>query len=227
LATKTDDPAFAPEPFMQSDFMTWAASLRSDADATLALLERQCETLSGAVLIDVLVLLKRRQQVLERIDACTSSWARMIKIRYHGEYDLSQVLVAQNDFMIIDFEGDSEPPLADRRQKHSPLRDVVSMLRSFDYVMHTTLLSIGAERQEDFPTLESMGQEWKGEVERVFLQAYQESTEDSPLFASWDEMRGLLELFILERALYELRRELEQRPEWVRIPVRAILRFSD
>jgi len=227
LATKTDDPAFALEPFSQSDFIAWLTSLRADAEGTLTLLERQCETLSGAARIDALALLERRQQVLEHIDARMSSSAPAIKIRYHGEYDLGQVLVAQNDFMIIDFEGDSEPPLADRRLKHSPLRDVVSMLRSFDYVMHTALLSVGAERQEDYPALESMGREWESEVGREFLQAYQESTEGTSLFASGDEMRDLLKLFILERALYELRRELEQRPGWVRIPVRAILRFGD
>ena len=146
-----------------------------------------------------------------------------IKIRYHGDYHLGQVLLRQNDFVIIDFEGEPARTLDERRQKHSPLRDVAGMLRSFNYAGYTALSRMVAERPEDYAMVELWTREWETETARTFLQAYEENVRGSGLYADWEGARRLLDLFVLEKALYELRYELNNRPAWVHIPLHGIL----
>ncbi|MGH8752252.1 MAG: putative maltokinase, partial [Burkholderiales bacterium] len=205
LAMKTGDSAFDPEPVREPDIAAWVAKVREEANAALALVKRRRDTLAPAVRAHADALLERHQQLLQRIETCAPKSVDAVKIRHHGDYHLGQVLLARNDFVIIDFEGEPARPLAERRQKHSPLRDVAGMLRSFNYVVNTALAHVTTERPEDLALLESIGFAWETEVKRSFLDAYTEATRDSGLFAAWDEMRGLLDLFILEKACYELR----------------------
>ncbi|MGH8743232.1 MAG: putative maltokinase, partial [Burkholderiales bacterium] len=223
LATKTGNSAFDPEPVREQDIAAWVRKVHEEATVTLDLIKRQRDTLAPAARSDADALLERRQQLLQRIETCAPNSADAVKIRHHGDYHLGQVLLAQNDFVIIDFEGEPARPLDERRQKHSPLRDVAGMLRSFNYATYTALARVTAERPEDLAVLESIGLDWEAEAKRSFLRAYVEATQDSGLFAAWNDMSGLLELFTLEKAFYELRYELASRPDWVRIPLRGIL----
>ena len=149
-----------------------------------------------------------------------------MKIRIHGDYHLAQALIAENDFRIIDFEGEPARPLAERRRKQSPLRDVASMLRSLNYARWTALAR-AAQAPDDHVRLAPLAAEWEAQVRRAFLEAYDkaaaDSTERGGLYSSLDQARPLIELFELEKALYELRYELGSRPTWARVPLQGIL----
>jgi maltose alpha-D-glucosyltransferase/alpha-amylase len=126
------------------------------------------------------------------------------------------VLIANNDFVIIDFEGEPSRPLADARRKHSPLRDVAGMLRSFSYAKWTARDHAGTK---DSSALDA----WEAEVRKAFLASYAEAARGSGLFASFDDVTGLLTLFELEKALYELRYEINNRPAWIHVPLSGLM----
>ncbi len=147
-----------------------------------------------------------------------------VKTRHHGDYHLGQVLVANNDFQIIDFEGEPARPLEERRKKHSPLRDVAGMVRSFNYAAHTALRNASAERMSDLEEMHGWAADWERRVREAFLEGYQGGVMGCPSYPENDEhAQALIELFTLEKALYEVRYELDNRPDWVGIPVRGIL----
>jgi len=148
-----------------------------------------------------------------------------LKTRYHGDYHLGQVLLTKNDFLIIDFEGEPARPLSERTRKYSPLRDVAGMLRSFNYARWTALRQV-MQAPEDGARLAPLAATWEPQVRSAFLEAYDEATRGSGLYASFEEMRGLLELFELEKALYELRYEINNRPGWARIPLEGIVALA-
>jgi maltose alpha-D-glucosyltransferase/alpha-amylase len=223
LAMKTGNPDFDPEPIEPQELSAWSKQVAEEAAATLQLLERGRETLPVAAQAEAEAVLQARGRILERIRACAPASVQAVKIRHHGDYHLGQVLLARNDFVIIDFEGEPARPLAERRKKHSPLRDVAGMVRSFDYARHAALARLSTAAARARADLESAGRGWQAEAERAFLDAYAEAAGGAGLFASLDEARGLLELFIAEKALYELRYELAHRPDWVRIPLGGLL----
>ena len=143
-----------------------------------------------------------------------------MKTRYHGDYHLGQVLVARDDVIIIDFEGEPSRSLAERRAKHSPLRDVVGMLRSFNYAAHAALRQATADGTCDRATLWPYLSAWEQQTRSAFLNAYVEAVGDSPGYpTNSDQAKMLLELFTLEKACYELRYELDNRPDWIAIPL--------
>ncbi len=143
-----------------------------------------------------------------------------MKTRYHGDYHLGQVLVAKDDVIIIDFEGEPSRSLAERRAKHSPLRDVVGMMRSFNYAAHAALRSATADGIWDRAVLIPHMIDWEQKSRTAFLDGYVAAAGDSPGYpADPDQVRVLIELFTLEKACYELRYELDNRPDWVEIPL--------
>ncbi len=197
FAAVTGDPAFDPAAMNQANVDTWKASIRKEAEQTLALVN------SGE-------LHEKREKLLALIDACQGPRGPALRIRHHGDYHLGQVLVANNDFYIIDFEGEPSRPLEEARRKHSPLRDVAGMLRSFSYAKWSATRSNALDP-------------WEQQVRRAFLSAYEAGTQGSGLFESFDDVRGLLKLFELEKALYELRYEFNNRPDWLQVPLAGIL----
>jgi maltose alpha-D-glucosyltransferase/alpha-amylase len=146
------------------------------------------------------------------------------KIRIHGDYHLGQVLWAEGDFYILDFEGEPARPIAQRREKQSPMKDVAGMLRSFSYAAYAGLFAHAATRPDLFAHLESWARIWQTWACASFLKGYLH-TADGALFvpAEASQREALLQLFTLDKALYELNYELNNRPEWVRIPLAGIL----
>jgi trehalose synthase-fused probable maltokinase len=138
-------------------------------------------------------------------------------IRTHGDYHLGQTMLADRGWVILDFEGEPARPLPERRLKRSPLRDVAGMLRSFSYV------TAGSELLRDSPAPEG----WEERARETFLEGYFESMESSLLPPGQDAIAKLLAVFELEKAVYELRYELNNRPDWVGIPVAGIRRLLD
>jgi maltose alpha-D-glucosyltransferase/alpha-amylase len=144
--------------------------------------------------------------------------------RIHGDYHLGQVLRSKGDFVILDFEGEPARPLAERRMKHSPLKDVAGMVRSFSYAAFVALTKYTTRRPEDYAQLESWARLWETSVSGEFLRAYREAMGESPIIpAERKEFDALLEIYMLDKALYELVYELDNRPAWIRIPLHGIL----
>ena len=150
----------------------------------------------------------------------------LIKIRVHGDYHLGQVLWAENDFVILDFEGEPGRTMAERRAKKSPLRDVAGMLRSFDYAAYSELLTFTRHQPEDFDRLEPWAQIWRTWTSAAFLREYRRTVAPAGLVpADPDATCRLLDFFILEKTLFELQYELNYRPDWVAIPLLGILQL--
>ena len=223
LTKVTGNPGFDPEPVTDADLTDWVQRVQAEAVATLDHLEHRQEGLPETVREIAKNLLTQRDALTDRLNACISGQIKAVKTRYHGDYHLGQVLITQNDFVITDFEGEPARPFTERRQKHSPLRDVAGMLRSLNYAALTALAHASAERPLDLAKFEPLVRDWEAEVGRVFLTAYDKTVHSSGLFAADTSLRGLLDLFLLEKVLYEVRYELDARPDWVAIPLFGIL----
>ena len=138
-------------------------------------------------------------------------------IRTHGDFHLGQTMLADRGWVILDFEGEPARPLPERRLKRSPLRDVAGMLRSFSYAAAGARLLRGATPPED----------WEDRARTSFLEGYHESVDAALLPPGQQATDQLLAVFELEKAVYELRYELNNRPDWVGIPVAGIIRLLD
>ncbi|MFA7322568.1 MAG: putative maltokinase, partial [Dokdonella sp.] len=222
LSLVSGDPAFAPEALAEGDLDAWRKNVHDDAEATLALLTQRQAQFPESAQENAGTLLAGRERLLDSIAACAMPAGSCRKIRYHGDFHLGQVLVASNDFVIIDFEGEPARSLAERRVKHSPLRDVAGMLRSFSYARSAALLRdtySDAERARLAP----LARDWERQARETFLSAYGETVEGCGLYGSFDEVQGLIALFELEKALYELRYEIGNRPAWINVPLSGVL----
>jgi trehalose synthase-fused probable maltokinase len=138
-------------------------------------------------------------------------------IRTHGDYHLGQTLWADEDWVILDFEGEPARSLTERRRKRSPLRDVAGMLRSFAYAATVASAVRGVDVQDG----------WEEQAREQFLEGYFETVDPSLLPSGQLAIERLLAVFELEKAVYELRYELDNRPEWVGIPVAGIHRLIE
>jgi maltose alpha-D-glucosyltransferase/alpha-amylase len=177
------------------------------------------------VRLDAQELLGARERLLARIAAAAAPRSGTLKTRLHGDYHLGQVLLVKNDFLIIDFEGEPGRTAGERRAKHWPLRDVASMLRSFDYARWTALRRV-AQVDEEAARLEPLATGWADEAQSAFLGAYERALQGTGLVVAFEEVRDLLALAELEKVLYELRYELGNRPGWVGIPLAGVLAFA-
>jgi maltose alpha-D-glucosyltransferase/alpha-amylase len=225
FAFKSGDPAFDPEPVTPEDLAEFRRAVHEETAATLKFLERQMGQLVLTSRQQAQMLLDGQKRLFARIDECAMPSRYTLKTRYHGDYHLAQVLVASNDFIIIDFEGEPARPLAERTRKYSPLRDVAGMLRSFNYARWTALRRV-MHAPEDGARLAPLAATWEPQVRSAFLEAYDEAARGSGLYASFEEIQGLIQLFELEKALYELRYEINNRPGWARIPLEGILALA-
>ncbi len=215
LASDATDPAFAPEPFTGGDLQELSGAIRESARGVFELLRNQPPSEASAS------LLAMEAAIASRADQIASQSAAAAKTRTHGDYHLGQVLNTGTDFAIIDFEGEPSRTLAERRRKRSPLRDVAGMLRSFHYAAHATI----ADRA-DRAALEPRAELWSKAASDAFLEAWLATTQGAVFRpASEEECTRLLEAFLLEKAIYEAAYELNNRPGWLPIPVRGILRL--
>ncbi|HEX8013315.1 MAG TPA: maltose alpha-D-glucosyltransferase [Casimicrobiaceae bacterium] len=223
FARSSGDPAFDPIAFSTADIAAWAERVRGEAAAVLDRLARRRDALPEPIRRDADRLLEQRDRLLARIAAHANDPVDGSRTRLHGDYHLGQVLLVQNDFVITDFEGEPARTMEERAQKHSPLKDVAGMLRSFDYAMHAALFSFHTERPDVAAAVEAAGRQWQAQAVEAFVDGYDEVARASGLASARAEMKGLLELFVLEKAVYELKYEVDNRPDWVRIPLHGLL----
>ncbi len=229
FARTSGDPAFDPEPATPEDYRRWVQRVREDVGCSLDSLENRRSQLPEAVRPPVEALLGRRLAMLAWLDRISFRGLALAKTRYHGDLHLGQVLLSQNDFIFIDFEGEPARPLVERRAKHSPLRDVAGMVRSFSYAAAAAVSYQAELPEERRQILEAAISAWENQAVDAFLTGYRGATRDCPSVpADAGHWQQLLKLFLLEKALYELRYEMDIRPDWVAIPVRGLLAlFSD
>lgn len=222
FATPTEDPAFKPELLTAGDVGFWRDKALAEARQTFALLDQALPRLEGATLADARAVLAAQRSLLDLVSRTSQPPGRALKTRIHGDYHLGQVLLVRNDFVLIDFEGEPGRSFDERRARQSPLRDVAGMLRSFAYARAGGLRNITATPDE-ISQLEPFAAEWEAAARAAFLRGYAASVQGSALYESFEAQQGLLSLFELEKALYELRYELDNRPDWVGIPLAGIL----
>jgi maltose alpha-D-glucosyltransferase/alpha-amylase len=160
------------------------------------------------------------------MEASAAALPKGIKARRHGDYHLGQVLVRRNDFILVDFEGEPSRTLPERRIKHSPLTDVAGMLRSFAYARRAAALR-NPQATAQNGKLEPFLEKWEQETRQTFVTAYDEVARANGLYESLQAMRPLLQLFEIEKALYEVRYELGNRPDWASIPLRSLIAFAE
>jgi maltose alpha-D-glucosyltransferase/alpha-amylase len=223
FARATGDAAFAPEPIAAADLAGWTERVRREAAATLGKLAQRRDALPEVARADAHALLAQQDALLARIAAHAEDPAGGAKTRVHGDYHLGQVLLVRNDFVITDFEGEPARTMAERQQKQSPLKDVAGMLRSYDYAMHAALQHFLTERPDARGTVERAARAWREEAAQGFLEGYDDVAAKARIAPARGETRGLLEFFLLEKAVYELTYELDNRPDWLRIPLAGLL----
>jgi maltose alpha-D-glucosyltransferase/alpha-amylase len=224
LAQPSQDSAFAPQPLARADIDAYRERAMEEARGALDLLASSLDQLPAADRDRAVAVLALRDQLLARIDALSSQDPQGLKIRIHGDYHLGQVLVTRNDFVIIDFEGEPGHTLEQRSAKQSPLRDVAGMLRSFSYVQQSALRKV-AHNEAEGQRLTPLARAWEVETRAAFLTAYDAAAREAKLYGPEAPQpgSGLLGLFELEKALYELSYELGNRPGWAGIPLQGIL----
>ena len=208
LGSDSGDPAFSPdEPSVES-----LALLTADIDEQI---ERLFVELPDTEPLQPVI--GRGQDVREKLQMLSHIGAGGRVIRTHGDFHLGQTMLSDRGWVILDFEGEPARPLPERRLKRSPLRDVAGMLRSFSYAAAGARLLRGSEPPED----------WEDRARAAFLEGSRETVDAALLPPGQQATDQLLAVFELEKAVYELRYELNNRPDWVSIPVAGILRLID
>ena len=233
LATPTDDTAFAAEPTSAEDLARDSARIREQVEQALGALKRNLATIPDDLVDRAAWLLSQRSDLLQRTRALAGDTPAAFgeRIRIHGDYHLGQLLHAKSDFLIVDFEGEPARSLEERRQKHSPLKDVAGMLRSFSYASRSTLDRYAQRRPEQSGALAGWAALWENAVSVKFLQAYRETilgagVQGASLLPKPPQAEILLHALLLEKSLYELLYELNNRPDWLHIPLSGLLALA-
>jgi maltose alpha-D-glucosyltransferase/alpha-amylase len=225
LGSESTDPAFAPESFTMFYQRSLYQSMRNLAGRTFLLLGKRIDTLPALARADAMAVLALEDRLLARLRRLIDGKLHGQRIRTHGDYHLGQVLFTGRDFVITDFEGEPARPLSERRIKRSPLRDVAGMLRSFHYAAYSAVLEghMRAEDSQERVARTPWAEAWYGAVASAFVRAYLETIEGTPLLPEdVHEVEILLDAYLLEKAVYELAYEMNNRPGWAAIPLLAL-----
>ena len=222
LAQESDDPAFSPAIADETQVERWIARVGGRIGAAFDNLRNQRDTLmeEDRALVDQ--ILPRRDELLGIVERLCQAGRGSLLHRVHGDFHLGQVLVASGDVMIIDFEGEPAQPLAERRAKDSGWRDVAGILRSLDYALAAGRRNASAGREERYEALELA---FRATAPAALLAAYREAISPAPGLDPGDTR--LLDLFIVEKAAYEVNYEVSNRPDWLAVPLRGLTGLLD
>ena len=205
--------------------------MRGQTTQAFQLLRRRLDGLPAEARERASAVLERQAEVERRFDAIRSGKIDAVRIRTHGDYHLGQVLYTGDDFVIIDFEGEPARPLGERRLKRPALRDVAGMLRSYHYAAQAGLRQhrgrgdLGPAQLE---RLVAWADYWHHWVSVAYLRAYLETAAGAPFLPPTERERvALLDASLLEKAIYELAYELNNRPDWVSLPVEGVLQLLE
>jgi maltose alpha-D-glucosyltransferase/alpha-amylase len=223
LAAHPDEKNFEPEAFSLHYQRSLYSSLQSLVRGSYQSLEKNIKNLPADIRAEVEEVLHMRNDILKNMQRIFAHKIDTDKIRTHGDFHLGQVLFTGKDFVIIDFEGEPARSFSERRLKRSPLRDVAGMIRSFHYAAYNALLKHPSVREEDTPYLIQWAEQWFHYISGYYLKSYLEYTAGRNFIPKKKEdFDTLLQVFLLEKAVYELGYELNNRPDWVIIPIKGI-----
>jgi maltose alpha-D-glucosyltransferase/alpha-amylase len=229
LATATCDQAFAAEAIGAGDIERWVCDTRHEANRAFAAIRQMpADALDESTRACVQLLEARQGEVNAILNGLAGLAPSGAKIRHHGDYHLGQVLIVQDELMIIDFEGEPQRSLEDRRRKSTPLRDLAGMLRSFDYATWAALDKLVARGITIDDETRAVAFRWRDDASKRCIAAYKKAAAkgtwhpENPCTAE-----GLVNLFLLRKGFYEILYELGNRPAWLSIPVRGVLQLVD
>jgi maltose alpha-D-glucosyltransferase / alpha-amylase len=223
LASGTDHPDFKPEPYSLHYQRSLYAGLQSLVRATFQTLGKKLKDLPEDVQKEAEEVLLMKHEILQTLKNIYSKKIEVDKIRIHGDYHLGQVLFTGKDFVITDFEGEPARSHSERRLKRSALRDVAGMIRSLHYAAYGSLFLDNQIRSEDIQKLMPFADQWFHYMSGFFMRSYMQTVEGNSFFpADKEDLNILMTTFMLEKAIYELNYELNNRPDWVIIPLRGI-----
>jgi maltose alpha-D-glucosyltransferase / alpha-amylase len=226
LAAPTDNPDFAPEEASATDSVAWAKAVKTQLRAALGVLAAVGEWPNEESRQSAALLKDQRAALNEAIDRLARAAAGTLKTRTHGDFHLGQVLVSSGDAYIIDFEGEPLRPLDERRAKSSPLRDVAGLLRSFDYAV-AAASSRAEGPAQNAPRKATVLDRFAENASGAFLAAYREVHAESPQrLPTGVAEEALLDLFLVEKAAYEICYEAANRPAWIGIPLHGLTRIA-
>lgn len=223
LASKTTNPDFKQEEYSLHYQRSLFAGLQSLVRATFQSQSKNMAKLPDEIRKEAVEVLDMKSEILRVLKDIYRHKIDTTKIRIHGDYHLGQVMFTGKDFVITDFEGEPARSYSERRLKRSPLRDVAGMIRSFHYAAYGGLLLHNAVRKEDQNKLIPFAEQWYHYMSQFFMRAYLQTVQGQSFIPSKKEdLAILLRTFLLEKAIYELNYELNNRPDWVLIPLRGI-----
>jgi maltose alpha-D-glucosyltransferase/alpha-amylase len=226
FAVPTEDPAFRAEPVTPDDVAQWIEQARREAEGALTAIGARLGSLDAEARANAEFLLAHRDEIFRRIASHAPGEVAAVKTRVHGDYHLGQVLVAQHDFYIIDFEGEPRRSVEDRRQKHLPIRDVAGILRSLDYATWASLVRVVQDHPNRRELLQRQALSWRDQASTAFLAAYREAVNGCSSHPADEETaRRVLLLFMIEKIFYEVQYEIANRPNWVGIPLSGAIAF--
>ncbi|SEB20149.1 maltose alpha-D-glucosyltransferase [Paraburkholderia sartisoli] len=223
LAAPSDDDAFAPETASPEQIQAWIDGTQSLLAASLDLLAERVDPLVDDTRDLAKSLLDRRAALTEAVSKLVPADAKALRIRIHGDFHLGQVLIAQGDAFLIDFEGEPARTLAERRMKSSPLRDVAGLMRSLSYASAAAQSTMENAPQQTADRKRALFDRFRGFATQAFLDEYRNAIKAAPqplVEPAFEE--ALLDLFLIEKAAYEIRYEAANRPTWLGLPVRGL-----
>jgi maltose alpha-D-glucosyltransferase/alpha-amylase len=224
LAASGDDPAFDPEPLTEAGLARLLGDIAAEAAETLALVASADPQSVGHAVDLSAATGALPASIDERLLVAARVADRGWRTRIHGDYHLAQILWAEQDVILLDFGGEPERAVAERRAKRSPLRDVADMVRSFAYAAQAALMAWERQRTDaDATGAGAWSDLWERTLSVAFLAAYREGMAGSPAIPQDDDaFARLLDVFVLHKTLSELRHELATRPDWAHIPLKAL-----
>jgi maltose alpha-D-glucosyltransferase/alpha-amylase len=223
LSSDASDPSFAPESFSLLYQRSVYQSMRSMTRKVYQTLGKNLKKLPEHVREEAKLIYNSEKDIIKFYEKILKKKIPVTKSRIHGDYHLGQVLYTGKDFIIIDYEGEPARSLSERKLKRSPLVDVAGMIRSFHYAVHAEYFNHVSLRPEDASGLEPWLDLWYRCVSRTFLEAYVKTAGNAGFFPKdSSDLEILLQVFLLEKAVYELGYELNNRPDWLVIPFRGI-----
>jgi maltose alpha-D-glucosyltransferase/alpha-amylase len=225
LASRDDLADFRPDPITERDVSAWIGDVTKRAARVRERLHAERDRLSENDRVMAGQLLEGTRTLDGVLEDFLPDTLDAHKIRTHGDFHLGQVLIAKDDVFIIDFEGEPNRTIAERRQKAPAARDVAGLVRSIDYSTTASYERALRGAPDESGRIAAALGVWRDRSAATFVEAYREAMTDPRLWPqAADESARLLDFFLIEKALYEIEYELSHRPQWVRVPLAGILR---